>query len=93
MKLVIVAALALCACGIFGPAIPPAIDCSVRILDDALAGMTIAQIEADVAAPCGADIATIIAVLLASKSDAAHGSPAYREALRIRMQILDAGAQ
>jgi len=65
---------------------PPVSDCVARVIADAVAGDTIAQIVADVALPCALDAAQVIAILLGSSADNVHASPAYREALSLRMQ-------
>jgi hypothetical protein len=78
----IVGVRALTGCQII-PAVPAIVDCGGRIADDAAAGMSLSAIVADVAQPCGMDVAQVIAYLLASKDPRVMSSPALAEAKRV----------
>lgn len=73
-------AVGLAGCPKFAPAIVPGIDCGVRIVDDALAGDTIAQIQTDVGPTCAADVAAIVAAIVSTHSDQVRATRAYHEA-------------
>jgi hypothetical protein len=75
------------ACGM-GGVVGPAADCTVAILTDAINGLSIPQIEADVKSRCGQDLAAIIAVLLGSQDAKVQASPAYAQAAKIQAAIM-----
>lgn len=70
------------------PAAVPAVDCVGRVTADALKGMTVAEIVADVAQPCALDAAQVISILAASKDAKVMDSAAGQEIRRIKV-ILD----
>jgi hypothetical protein len=83
----LLAAVGLVACGLFGAVEAPIADCTGRVLADAAKGMTVVQIVEDAGGPCALDAAAVMALLLASKDPTVHASKAYGEAARARMTL------
>lgn len=80
-------ALLLSACPQAAAVVPPVFDCGSAIVQDALAGKTLAQIEADVGPRCGQDLIAIITGLLGSKDPSVEATPAYAEAVRLKAAL------
>jgi hypothetical protein len=77
------------ACPAAVPIVGPAADCGVAIIEDAVAGMSVAQIVAKEGQRCGVDFAAVVATLLGSKDPRLEGKPAMVEARAARA---DSGA-
>jgi hypothetical protein len=80
--------LLLLSCAAAVPIVAPAVDCASAIISDALAGMTIEQIEADAGPKCGADLISVVTTLANSTDAKVQTSPAYKEALKLRAILL-----
>jgi len=74
-------------CSLFHTIEPAAVDCATRVLDDAAKNMSVAQIVDDVAAPCGMDMAAVIAILATSKDTRVQGTPAQKEAMHVKAAL------
>jgi|SRR5208337_2274558 len=84
----IVAMVVLFGCPQAAAVAPPVIDCSARIVQDAIAGMTLEQIVADAGPACGADLLTVLTTVLASQDARVTASKAYIEAIAVKGALL-----
>jgi hypothetical protein len=73
------------ACGCLG-AVAPIVDCAGKVTIDAAAGMSIAQIVADVGPACGLDVAAVINIILNSTKAEVINSRAALEAKRAQVK-------
>ena len=74
----------LVACPQAVPAVVPVASCVAKVTDDALKGMTIAQIVADAGPGCVVDAEEVIAILLGSKDPRVAGTPAFKASVVAR---------
>lgn len=81
-------AVFLIACPQAGAVVPPTIDCGSRIVQDAIAGMTVEQIIADAGPACGADLLQVLTTLLASQDARVVASKAYLEAVTVKGALI-----
>src|SRR5277367_915522 len=75
----IVAMVVLFGCPQGAAVVPPTVDCGARIIQDAIAGMTLEQIVADAGPACGADLLQVLTTLLGSQDAKVTVSKAYLE--------------
>lgn len=80
MKLVSLSFVMLVGCGLFTSATPAVTTLAKCIIDDVVAGKSLAQTAID----CGADIPSVVNVLSTSTDPVVQKSPAYGEAMKTK---------